>query len=91
MICSVSGIKPDLVHIRAFAEGSAISVFITGVIAWHDRATQYSAPSAMARRSRGVLGPPPSRGTTTGAAPPHAFFFTSLMLEKMMPSARSLV
>ena len=29
----MSGIKLDLVHIRAFvAEGSAISVFITGVI-----------------------------------------------------------
>ena len=45
MIRSVSGIKPDSVHIRAFvAEGSAISVFITGVIARLDRATQYSAP-----------------------------------------------
>jgi hypothetical protein len=37
MIRSVSGIKPDLVHIRAFVEGSAISVFITGVIARHSR------------------------------------------------------
>jgi hypothetical protein len=38
MIRSVSGIKPDSVHIRAFvAEGSAISVFITGVIARHSR------------------------------------------------------
>jgi hypothetical protein len=38
MIRSVSGIKPDRVHIRAFAEGSAISVFITGVIARLDQA-----------------------------------------------------
>src|SRR5882757_3551805 len=76
MIRSMSGIKLDLVHIRAFvAEGSAISVFITGVIitgviARLDRATQYSAPSVIEPRSRGVVGPPPSRGTITGVAPP---------------------
>jgi hypothetical protein len=40
MIRSGSGIKPGFVHIRAFVgDSSAISVFITGVIARLDRAT----------------------------------------------------
>ena len=50
----------------------------------------------MEPRSRGVLGPPvkpedDERGAVPHREFPHAFFFTSLMLEKTMPSARSLV
>jgi len=75
----------------------------TAVIARLDRATQYAEASVVESREFGVLGPPPSRGTTRGEPltaltgrklykpQPHAFFFTSLMLEKVMPSARSLV
>jgi hypothetical protein len=52
----------------------------------------------METMGRGVLGPPLSRRTTAEvgaavrlAALAYAFFFTSLTLEKLMPSARSRV
>jgi len=41
-------------------------------------------------RGRGVLGPPVKPGDDDREGCAHAFF-TSLTLEKMMPSARSLV
>src|ERR1700704_5156429 len=60
---------------------------------------QYSAPVHGIEKP-GVLGPPRGGRHRSGGAgarahrtlsAPHAFFFTSLMLEKLMPSARSLV
>src|ERR1700686_2934834 len=97
MMYPAGGIKPGCVHIPAFtADGSAIRFAThTGVIARLDRATQYAAASVIEPKSRGVLDPR-LRGddefaAAARAARHHAFFFTSLTLEKTMPSARSLV
>src|SRR5258708_34781199 len=92
---------------KGFCEGAPSAACmgarpITGVIALLDRATQYAVTAVMESRGRGVLGPPVKPGDDTewmlrtrsggrarGAA--RTFFFTYLMLENVMPSARSFV
>jgi hypothetical protein len=53
MMRGAAGIKPGVVHIRAFMAGS-----YSIVIARLDRATQYYAALAKESRSRGVLDTP---------------------------------
>src|ERR1700687_3515931 len=76
---------------------------ITDVIVGRAERTQYSRGACDWTRSRGVLDTPHARGMTVRRAgydgqvrggtsrAPHPFFFTSLILENVMPSARFLV
>ncbi len=64
------------------------------VIARLDRATQYSR-ALVINREAAAYWIPAFAGMTSSlqrrSTHAHAFFFTSLMLENVMPSARSLV
>jgi hypothetical protein len=97
MICRAVVIKPGRVHIGAFEDRGCELLrpaFATAVIARLDRATQYSRGggdrSERARRTGSPAFAEDDSGGLDGYRPSHAFFFTSLMLENTIPSARSL-
>jgi hypothetical protein len=91
-------IKPGFVHIRAFSTSPATSFVPPTPVSSPGLTWRSSTPRRWLEpkgKGRGVLDTPLSRSMTVsgeGREPrPHAFFFTSLMLENVMPSARSLV
>ena len=104
---ALAGIKAGRVHFPAFmADSSAISTFSLesppqGLgrakpqpsSSAKDRATQYSRDRSESPEKPRRTGSPAfaEDDSEAGTAPPYAFFFTSLTLEKLIPSARSRV
>jgi hypothetical protein len=88
MMLPIDGFKPRLVHIPAFMEdaGGTNSVSSPGLTG------RPSIPELLAiNREAAAYWVPGQAGDDKEWGSAHAFFFTSLMLENVMPSARSLV